>query len=149
MAEPWSIYVLPCNGNPEFMEIPINEWKNRFNWKYMHNRTVEAPYVTEHREVRLMTVLHAEDNQSWLGLDETPVPVNPVVPSMQGTVVLACFLEGNGKELPVNVRDLYGMRGIRVILRKPWRGLHRERIPCNMNYIERKVAELQSMPEEE
>ena len=91
----------------------------------------------------------AEDNQSWLGLDETPIPVNPVVPSMQGTVVLACFLEGNGKELPVNVRDLYGMRGIRVILRQPWQDLRRERIPCNMNYIERKVAELQSMPKEE
>ena len=56
MAEPWSIYVLPCNGDPEFMEIPINEWKNRFNWKYMYNRTVMAPYVTEDREVRLMTL---------------------------------------------------------------------------------------------
>ncbi|DBA86712.1 TPA: hypothetical protein ACH3X1_005160 [Trebouxia sp. C0004] len=117
MAEPWSIYVLPCNGDPEFMEIPINEWKNRFNWKYMYTCTVEAPYVTEDREVRLMT--------------------------------LKTISPGNGKELPVNVRDLYGMRGIRGILRKPWRDLHRERIPCNMNYIERKVAELQSMPEEE
>lgn len=155
MAEPWPVYVLPIDGDPKFMDVPQNNWNDRFNWRFGScRRIIETPYVTEDREVQLLTFLRADDLKGRHSSDLPPVnrwvrELSPVAPILRGDVVLVSFLQGNGKEIPLNVRELYGLRGISDILRKPSRDLHRERIPCNMNYIRLKVAELQSMPEEE
>lgn len=56
---------------------------------------------------------------------------------------------GVGRELPLNVATLYGKTGIEAILGKPSLAFHMDGIPCNMNYLKRKAAELQNMPKEE
>ena len=139
--------MLPCDGDPEFTEVPRNEWSARFNWTYSCNRKIEAPYVTEDREVQMLTMLYAED----LGFRSSePPPVNPVVPSFRGTVVLASHLVSciDGRDLQLDVRQLYGKNGIKDLLRKPWLDVNRDLVPCNINYLNRKIRELESMPPE-
>ena len=154
MTEPWGVYVLPIDGDPEFMEVPPDEWNDRF-WKSGScRRVIETPYVTEDREIHLLTFLRAENLEGTRHLEEPwtnpwVYGFPPAVPFLRGTVVLTSCLQGNGKELPLNVATLYGKRGISAILQKPWQRLHPERIPCDMDYIRRKVAELQNMPKEE
>ncbi|KAL3158584.1 hypothetical protein ABBQ38_010802 [Trebouxia sp. C0009 RCD-2024] len=144
MSESSPIYVLPCDGNPEFMEVPRKEWCARFDWTFSCNRKIEVPYVTEDREVRMLTALYAEDLEFSNGLP----PVNPVVPSLRGTVVLSSYLIScrTGRDLQLDVRQLYGKNGIKDLLRKPWLDVNRDPVPCNMNYLRRKICELESMP---
>jgi len=74
----------------------------------------------------------------------------PYVPFLRGTVVVASYLQaGDGGELPLNVATLYGKTGIEAIVGKPSLAFHLDGIPCNMNYLKRKVAEVQNMPKEE
>ena len=72
------------------------------------------------------------------------------MPCLRGTVVVASYLQaGDGRELPLNVATLYGKTGIEAIVRWPSSVFHSDGIPRNMNYLNRKVAELQNMPKEE
>ncbi len=48
----------------------------------------------------------------------------------------------------MDVRQLYGKNGIKDLLRKPWLDVNRDPVPCNINYLHRKIHELQSMPSE-
>lgn len=126
------------------MEISRKEWPARFGWTFSCNRKIEVPYVTEDREVQMLTALYAEDLQFRSGLP----PVNPVVPSLRGTVVLSSYLisRRSGRDLQLDVRQLYGKKGIKDILRKPRLDVNRDPVPCNINYLRSKIRELESMP---
>lgn len=158
MTKPWGVYVFPMEGEgePEYMEVLQDAWNDRFGWKFGKcRRIIERPYVTDDREVQLVTCLYAEDLEGRLHLEEPWANpwiygFPPDVPFLRGTVVVAsCLQAGDGKELPLNVATLYGKRGIEAIVTKPSPLLHSDDIPCNMNYLKRKVAELQNMPKEE
>ena len=118
-------------------------------------KVVEYPYVKEDRETQLVTALYAEDLEGRLHEEEPwanpwVYGFPPAVPFLRGIVVVASYLSaGGGRELPLNVATLYGERGIEAIVTKPSPLLHSDDIPCNMNYLTRKVAELQNMPKEE
>lgn len=156
MTKPWGLYVYPMEGEPVYMEVPREAWNDRFGWKFGGGaRVIESPYVTEDRETQLVTTLRAEDLEGRLHKEEPwdnpwVYGFPPVVPFLRGTVFVAsCLQAGGGRELPLNVATLYGKIGIEAIRTKPSPLLHSERIPCNMNYLKRKVAELQNMPREE
>ena len=143
MSESSPIYVLPCDRKPDCTEIPHKEWRARFGWTFSYNRKIEVPYVTEDREVQMLTALYVED----LLFSKSLPPANPVVPSLRGTVVLSSYLVScmNGRDLQLDVRQLYDKNGIQDLLRKPWLDVNRGPVPCNMNYLRRKICELESM----
>lgn len=158
MTKPWGLYVYPMEGEgePQFMEVPRDEWNERFGWQSGScSRIVERPYVTEDREIQLVTTLCAEDLEGRLHLEKPGANpwvygFPPAVPFLRGNVVVASYLqEGGGRELPLNVATLYRKTGIEAIRTKPSLLLQSERIPCNMNYLKHKVAELRNMPSEE
>ncbi|DBA65497.1 TPA: hypothetical protein ACH3X2_003206 [Trebouxia sp. C0005] len=154
MTKPWGLYVLPMEGQPEFQEVPYDAWNDRFGWTSGKcRRPIEASYVTDDRKVQVRTSLYAQDLEGRLHLEEPwanpwVYGFPPAVPFLRGTVVVASFLQaGDGRELPLNVATLYGKTGIEAIMR--WPSFHLDGIPRNMNYVKRKVAELQNMPKEE
>ncbi|DBA94371.1 hypothetical protein WJX77_006596 [Trebouxia sp. C0004] len=155
MTKPWGLYVLPMEGQPEFEEVPYDAWNDRFGWTFGKcRRPIEATYVTDDREVQLRTSLYAEDLEGRLHLEEPRVNprvsgLPPYVPFLRGTVVASYLQAGDGRELPLNVATLYGKTGIEAIVGKPSLAFHLDGIPCNMNYLKRKVAEVQNMPKEE
>jgi len=104
------------------MEIPRKEWPARFGWTFSCNRKIEVPYVTEDREVQMLTALYAEDLSSYL------------------------ISRRSGRDLQLDVRQLYGKKGIKDILRKPRLDVNRDPVPCNINYLRSKIRELESMP---
>lgn len=62
MTKPWGLYVLPMERQPEYMEVLQDAWNDRFGWTFGKcRRPIEGPYVTDAREVQLVTSLYAED----------------------------------------------------------------------------------------
>ena len=158
MTKPWGLYVLPTEGEgqPEFVEVPYAAWNDRFGWTSgKFRRPIEARHVTDDRKVELRTSLYAGDLTGRLDLEEPwanpwVYGFSPAVPFLRGTVVVASFLQAeDGRELPLNVASLYGKKGIEAIVTKPSLDFHLDGIPCNRNYLKRKIAELQNMPKEE